>query len=198
KTTLSCRAAAKRGAYDLTFPLRKRGENQLYRWVMKATWTWRVCLVGIVAAAVVFVAVAGAATGSPANRPRVVAIAAVLGITPQQLVTDLRNGETLAQIANANGKKLPVKRLVLLHRLRLAVVRLAAGYLGLTPKQLRAELTGGQTLAALATGQGKTAAGLEASIEAAVQKRLDAAVTAGHLSSQNEAALMTALGKRLD
>lgn len=156
------------------------------------------CLVGIAAAAVVFVAAARAATGPPANHPRVAALAAALGITPQQLVTDVRSGETLAQIANASGKTLPLNRLLLRRRLRLAVVRLAAAYLDMTPQQLRTALTGGQTLAGLATGQGKTAAGLESSIEAAVQKRLDAAVTAGHLSSQNESTLMTALGKRLD
>ena len=62
----------------------------------------------------------------------------------------------------------------------------AATYLGLTPAQLRTDLMGGKSLADVATAQGKTVDGLVSTLVAAVEKQLDAAVTAGKLTSAEE------------
>lgn len=63
------------------------------------------------------------------------------------------------------------------------VVMSAAGYLGLTPQQLRSDLRGGETLSAVATATaGKTAQGLESAITSALQQRLQQAVTSGQLT----------------
>ena len=71
----------------------------------------------------------------------------------------------------------------------LADYNTAAAYLGLTPAQLRTDLMGGKTLADIATAQGKTADGLVTTIVAAVEKQLDAAVTAKKLTSAQEQAI---------
>ena len=71
----------------------------------------------------------------------------------------------------------------------LADYNTAATYLGLTPAQLRTDLMGGKTLADIATAQGKTADGLVSTIVAAVEKQLDAAVTAKKLTSAQEQAI---------
>ena len=65
----------------------------------------------------------------------------------------------------------------------------AATYLGLTPAQLRTDLMGGKTLAEIATAQGKTADGLVSTLVSAVEKQLDAAVTAKKLTSAQEQAI---------
>jgi hypothetical protein len=71
----------------------------------------------------------------------------------------------------------------------LADYKTAATYLGLTPAELRTDLMGGKTLADIATAQGKTADSLISTLVAAVQKQLDAAVTAGKLKSDQEQAI---------
>jgi hypothetical protein len=65
----------------------------------------------------------------------------------------------------------------------------AATYLGLTTDQLMTDLKGGKTLAQVATAQGKTPDGLISALVAAVEKQLDAAVTANKLSSTQEQAI---------
>jgi hypothetical protein len=65
----------------------------------------------------------------------------------------------------------------------------AATYLGLTTDQLKTDLQGGKTLAQIATAQGKTADGLVSTLVAAVEKQLDAAVTAKKLTSDQEQAI---------
>jgi pyrroline-5-carboxylate reductase len=82
--------------------------------------------------------------------------------------------------------------------LRRGLISVSATYLGLTPQSLRSELRTGKTLAQVATAQGKTAAGLEQSIEAAIKTRLDKAVTAGKLTSQREQQILSRLPARLD
>ncbi len=57
-----------------------------------------------------------------------------------------------------------------------------AGYLGLTPAQLRTDLAGGKTLAEIAGTQGKTTQGLVDTIVAAEKKAIDTAVTNGRLT----------------
>ena len=54
------------------------------------------------------------------------------------------------------------------------VLRTSAAYLGLTPKQLEAQLKTGKSLSSLATEHGKTASGLESVIVAAATKRVEA------------------------
>lgn len=77
-------------------------------------------------------------------------------------------------------------------RLQVGPVKLAAAaeYLGMTVTALRTELRSGDTLAELATAKGKTAAGLEAAIVAAVDAKLDTLVAAGTITqAQADAAL---------
>jgi hypothetical protein len=65
----------------------------------------------------------------------------------------------------------------------------AATYLKLTPAQLRTDLMSGKTLAEIATAQGETADDLVSTLVSAVEKQLDAAVTAGKLTSAQEQAV---------
>ena len=78
------------------------------------------------------------------------------------------------------------------------IVHAVAGYLGLTPAQLRADLVKGQSLAQIANAQHKSVSGLEQTIETALKTRLDAAVAAGKLSSTQEATILEAVSSRLD
>jgi hypothetical protein len=198
-------------------------------------------------ATVVGAAYAGTARTAVPGRGAVVnAITSELGITRAQLRADLASGETLAQLATANGVSVanlenaitaavqsrldqavasgvlsasqeqawlarldarvgtlvnvahPGAHAVFALRLRAAVVRLSAQYLGVSPTQLRGELRSGQTLAQIATSNGKTAAGLEQSVMAAVKTRLDRAVSVGNLSAQTEATALANLQSRLD
>jgi hypothetical protein len=73
-----------------------------------------------------------------------------------------------------------------------------ATYLGLTSDELRAQLVGGKTLAAIATTQGKTVSGLEATIVADATTHLDAAVAAGTLTAAQEATMLTNLKAHVD
>jgi hypothetical protein len=73
-----------------------------------------------------------------------------------------------------------------------------ATYLGLKPDELRTQLESGKTLTDIATAQGKTVDGLKSAITDAVTKRLDAAVTAGKLTTDQEHNLLTGLAARLD
>ena len=200
----------------------------------------------LLAAAVAVHHARASAQRAAAAHPIAAAVSAALGVSPQQLVTDLRSGQTLAQIATANGKpvsgleqailsgaqtrldaavqsgrlssqaekgllsrlgshldalvnvKHPVAHVLISRRLRLAILRISAGYLNLSPPQLRSALQSGKTLAEVATDQGKTAAGLEQAIETALTKRLDAAVSAGKLGPQREQAVLKAVNQRLD
>ena len=73
----------------------------------------------------------------------------------------------------------------------------AATYLGLTPTQLRSDLQSGQTLAQVAsTTSGKSTAGLIAALMASEKTELDAAVTAGKLTSAQEQTLVAGLQQR--
>jgi hypothetical protein len=79
-----------------------------------------------------------------------------------------------------------------------AGIQEVATYLGLTPAELRTQLRSGKSLADVATAQGKTVDGLEAAITAAVTKRLDAAVTAGKLTKEQEQKLLDGLAAHID
>jgi len=68
-----------------------------------------------------------------------------------------------------------------------AVAATIASELGISTQQLRSDLAGGETLAAIATANGTSAAALTQEALAALQQRLDTAVAAGKLTSSQEA-----------
>ena len=74
----------------------------------------------------------------------------------------------------------------------------AASYLGLSDAQLLSDLRSGQTLAQIAKAQGKSVAGLEQAITAAIKARLDKAVAAGRITQAQENKILSRIGKRLD
>jgi hypothetical protein len=78
------------------------------------------------------------------------------------------------------------------------IVAAVAGYLGVTAQQLRTELTGGKTLAQVATEHGKTVAGLEQAITSAVKARLDKLVAAGLITASREQTILSLLKTHLD
>jgi len=71
-------------------------------------------------------------------------------------------------------------------------------YLGLSADALRTQLQSGKSLADIAKAQGKTVDDLKATITAAVTKRLDAAVTAGKITKDQETKLLAGLSSHLD
>lgn len=73
-----------------------------------------------------------------------------------------------------------------------------ATYLGVTPAQLRTELRAGKSLAQIATGHGKTVAGLKSAILDAVKTRLDKAVARGRLTAAQEKTILDRLSAHLD
>lgn len=83
--------------------------------------------------------------------------------------------------SNGGGHKTPPVRVG-----PIAIVQSALTYLGVDMKTLLGDLRNGQTLAQVATSQGKTAAGLVDAIVAPVKTRLDARVAAGKLTSAQE------------
>ena len=84
------------------------------------------------------------------------------------------------------------------HALRRVELRAAEQDLGLTRADLIAQLRGGKSLAQVAQAQGKTTAGLEAAMTAALKARLDKAVSAGRITQAQEQTLLSHFQKRLD
>jgi hypothetical protein len=73
----------------------------------------------------------------------------------------------------------------------------AAAYLGLTEAQLHSELESGKTLAEVAQAHGKSVGGLIDALVNATKKRLDEAVTAGHLTKAQEDEMLSGLRARI-
>jgi hypothetical protein len=73
----------------------------------------------------------------------------------------------------------------------------AANYLGLSGSQLFDELRAGRSLAQIARSRGKSVAGLEQAMTAAVKSRLDQAVKAGRLSTSQEQQILSTVSSRL-
>jgi hypothetical protein len=73
-----------------------------------------------------------------------------------------------------------------------------ATFLGLKPADLLSQLRSGKSLADVAKAQGKTVADVETEITTLATKRLDAAVTAGKLTKDQEKNLLDGLAKHLD
>ena len=74
----------------------------------------------------------------------------------------------------------------------------AATYLELSPEELRTRLGDGDTLAEIATAQGKTADGLKQAITDAITRELDERVAAGDLTEAEKARMLEDLPARLD
>ena len=77
------------------------------------------------------------------------------------------------------------------------VLATAASFLGMTEAELREELRD-KTLAEIAKGQGKTAAGLVQDLVATQTKRIDEAVADGKLSQEQAAGLKAELAERME
>ena len=74
----------------------------------------------------------------------------------------------------------------------------AATYLGLTEAQLHSRLESGKTLAEIAKAQGKSVDGLKDALVKEAKMKLDAAVTAGRLSSAEEQRILADLQQHVD
>jgi hypothetical protein len=73
----------------------------------------------------------------------------------------------------------------------------AAGYIGITEAQLRTELESGKSLAQIARGRGKSVDGLIDALVAAAKSKLGEAVSAGRLTKDQEAEMLSALKDRI-
>jgi hypothetical protein len=73
----------------------------------------------------------------------------------------------------------------------------AAGYIGITEAQLRTELESGKSLAQIARAHGKSVDGLIDALVAAAKSKLDEAVSAGRLTKDQEAEMLSALKDRI-
>ena len=80
----------------------------------------------------------------------------------------------------------------------MAGVEDVATYLGLKPAEVATQLRSGKSLADIAKAQGKTVEGLKTAITDAATKQLDAAVTAGKLTKEQETKLLAGLASHLD
>jgi len=78
-----------------------------------------------------------------------------------------------------------------------SVVSSAADYLGLSIRQLFAQLHGGKSLADLANARNKSLDGLEAAMLAGAKSQLDDAVKAGRITATQEQKVLDALKARL-
>jgi len=75
------------------------------------------------------------------------------------------------------------------------MLRAAAQYLGVDRPTLAKDVRSGQTLAQIAGAQGKSVTGLEAAMVAAVKTKLDAAVSAGRITSTREQQVLARVQK---
>lgn len=71
------------------------------------------------------------------------------------------------------------------------LLQTAATYLDLSPQSLITQLRSGKTMAQVATDQNKSVSGLEGAIVDAFKTKLDAAVTAHHMTSSQEAKMLS-------
>lgn len=73
----------------------------------------------------------------------------------------------------------------------------AAGYIGITEAQLRAELESGKSLAQIAEAHGKSVDGLIDALVAAAKNKLDEAVSSGRLTKDQETKMLSVLKDRI-
>ena len=101
-----------------------------------------------------------------------------------------------ARISSAEPCSRPVRRAIRRHA-RHRFLRLAASYLDMTPKELRAQLPG-TSLGALASENGKTVDRLVAALLAPAEKRLAKAVSAEKLTQAQADARLATLRQRIE
>jgi hypothetical protein len=106
---------------------------------------------------------------------------------------------TAREVDGARATRVSAKRrLQVLFASSHSVGTVAAGYLGVAPSKLQAELHSGKTLAELAAASaGKTEAGLVAALVAAKQQRFAKAVAAGKLTAAKRAKRQARLQRRI-
>jgi hypothetical protein len=84
------------------------------------------------------------------------------------------------------------------HHGKARLLKLAATYIGVTPKALAAELKAGKSLGEVATAHGKTVAGLKQALLAPFKEKLDRAVAAGRITTAQAQARLDKISARLD
>jgi len=152
-------------------------------------------------------------------------VATFLGISQSDLQTALKNGQTLAQIAQAHGKTSAdlktylmnqasqrIDKLLTTNFQQILAQRPAAGargpmgaqlsgiatFLGIQQTDLQTALKNGQTLAQIAQAHGKTAADLKTYLTNQLKTRLDAAVAANKITSAQETTMLNNASSRFD
>jgi hypothetical protein len=155
-------------------------------------------------------------------------VATFLGISQTDLRTALTNNQTLAQVAVAHGKTATDLKTFLLDQESAEIDRLinnpfpqpdARGpggpggpgsprggffgadiptFLGISASDYRTALQSGQTPAQIAAAHGKTAADLKAFLTTQLKTRLDADVSAGRISSQQETDRLSQSSTQID
>ena len=137
-------------------------------------------------------------------------VATFLGLSTSDLQTALKGGQTLTDVAVAHGKTAADLKSFLLSQDGVRIDTLisskfpagpaggpagfrggfhgadVATFLGISQTDLRTALQGGQTPAQIASAHGKTAADLKTYLTAQLKTKLDAAVAAGRITSQQE------------
>lgn len=178
----------------------------------------------VATAAVLAVAGGGAAIGatqlgSPEDERQAVVndAAKKLGVTPRALSSALKEAlVNRVDAAVAAGRITKAQGDALKARIRSGVVPflfgfrgpgvgrhfgadldVAAGYLGITEDQLRADLSAGKTLAAIAKAKGKSVDGLIDVLYNAEKKELDEAVADGRLTKEQEQAILARVRDRV-
>jgi AraC-like DNA-binding protein len=76
-------------------------------------------------------------------------------------------------------------------------LHVAGSYLGLTDRQLLADLASGKSLAQIAQARGKSVSGLEQALTNAAKARLDRLVSAGVITNAREQRLLTRLSAKI-
>jgi D-Tyr-tRNAtyr deacylase len=104
----------------------------------------------------------------------------LLSTLTTQITSLVNNGPPVPPTANATGP-----------------LQTAATYLGVSVSTLQSDLKAGQTLAQVATAQGKTADGLIAALVAAAKMSLDAQITAGTITQAQEGTILARVTTQL-
>ncbi len=112
-----------------------------------------------------------------------------------RMLTSRKLVATFAAAALAGGACAGVAAGAKKHHAPGVLLRAAAQYLQLERATLADNLRSGQTLAQIANARGKSVSGLEAAMVAAVKAKLDAAVTAGRLTSTREQRVLARVQK---
>jgi hypothetical protein len=164
---------------------------------------------------------AGARTSTGAKRGALAGAAAYLGVSTAQLHSELKGGESLAEIANAtSGKseagliaaleanqkaKLAAASANLPRRVVAEVTRVhgngvqatARRYLAISAAQFRSDLRSGETLAEIASAtSGKSEAGLIEALVTAKKSTLAAEVSSGKITQAQANELLPKLSRR--